>query len=261
MKKYEAMACPDRLMPLLPVIARLDGRSFHSLTRGLEKPFDERFISLMQETAKYLIEETNAPIAYVQSDEISLLWHEPEYKSQIFFDGRIQKMVSTLAAMASVKFNQLLPKFLPEKARKSPTFDCRVFTVPNKEEVHNAFLWRIEDAERNSIQAVGQVNFSHKQMQGLNNRQVLEKLKEEKNFDWESFPEHLRYGTMFRKETEERQFTTEEIDKLPAKHEARSNPELTVQRSVIRRVNDLKYFKSCYNWSFVLFCQQAIDKR
>ena len=98
MKLYEGAESSRRLMPLLPIMARLDGRSFHSFCRGLNRPFDERFKSLMVSVTKFLVEETNAVVGYRQSDESSLCWYSDNIKSQVFFDGRIQKMCSILAA-------------------------------------------------------------------------------------------------------------------------------------------------------------------
>ena len=126
MKVFEQAEAGRRFLPLLPVVARLDGRGFSSFTRGLQRPFDSRMSDLMIETTKALVDETVAVCGYTQSDEITLAWYSDDYRSQIFFDGKIQKMVSTLAAIASVTFNKLLPQFLPEKVTAAPTFDCRV---------------------------------------------------------------------------------------------------------------------------------------
>ena len=117
MKTLEQMEAGRKCLPLLPVIARLDGRGFSKFTAGLPRPFDTRLSNLMQETTKHLVEHTAAKCGYTQSDEITLAWYSDSYDCQIFFDGKIQKMVSTLAAIASVKFNKLLPSYLPEIGR------------------------------------------------------------------------------------------------------------------------------------------------
>jgi tRNA(His) 5'-end guanylyltransferase len=93
MKMYEGAEAQRRLMPLLPVIARLDGRSFHSFTRGMDRPFDATFSSCMIDTAKALVQESGACMGYVQSDEVTLAWHSEDMRSQIYFDGRVAKML------------------------------------------------------------------------------------------------------------------------------------------------------------------------
>ena len=151
MKFFEGMESDRRFLPMLPVCSRLDGRSFSKFTKGLNRPYDENFHNLMVETTKYLVEETNANMGYTQSDEISLVWYSEDYASQIFFDGRIQKMNSILSSMASVKFNIAMKEMwdgffeasmhqtasmdvLKQWDRRRflmPLFDCRVWQVPN----------------------------------------------------------------------------------------------------------------------------------
>src|ERR1700678_949770 len=142
MKRYEAAEAGRRLMPLLPALARLDGRAFHSFVRGLARPFDSRLSELMIDTATFLVRETSATVGYTQSDEITLAWVPDALDTQVFFDGRIQKMTSTLAALCAAYFNRRLPAFLPsEFADRMPVFDCRVWNVPTFEEAANTFLW------------------------------------------------------------------------------------------------------------------------
>ena len=238
MKMYES-GTSDRLMPLVPVIARLDGKAFHSFTkkRGCEKPFDENFVKTMQDVTHFLMKKTNALAGYCQSDEITLMWFSENPKSQkVFFDRRLLKMVSVLAAYASVRFNNIwnhregLSLSYPITDDNPPVFDCRVWVVPNKDEAANAFLWRIEDARTNSIQALAQSKFSHKSMQGQSNLELIARLKDDEGIDWNELPQHLRYGTFFQHRVIERKFSTDEMDKLPEKHEARTNPDLVVKR-------------------------------
>jgi len=186
----------------------------------------------MVHVTKYLVEETNALVGYRQSDEITLCWYSDDIKSQVFFDGRIQKMTSILAAMATARFNRLLSEYLPDKAHLMPTFDCRVWQVPTLEEAANVFVWREQDAVRNSIQMVGQANFSHKQLQGKGCNQIQEMLFQEKGINWSNYPAWARRGTYVRKIRVTRPFSAVEIDKLPPKHEARTNPDLKVERWV-----------------------------
>lgn len=152
MKMYENQTCVIKMLPRIPVIARLDGKGFSKFTKGLKIPYDERLSMLMIELTKYLVKETNANCGYTQSDEISLMWYVDDPNSSIYFDGRYFKMVSDLSAMASVFFNRKLNEYLPEKSDKWPRFDCRVFNVPTLDEAVNTFLWREKDATKNSCE-------------------------------------------------------------------------------------------------------------
>lgn len=106
-KAYEQRETSSKLLPLVPVIVRLDGKAFHSFTKGLSKPYDDDFHNIMNEVTKYLVGETNALIGYTQSDEISLLLYANNTKIQLYFDGKIFKIISVLAAKTSVRFNWL----------------------------------------------------------------------------------------------------------------------------------------------------------
>jgi tRNA(His) 5'-end guanylyltransferase len=253
MKMYEGAEAGRRLMPLVPIVARLDGRAFHTFCRGLRRPFDERFHELMVDVTLALVDETTARIGYTQSDEISLVWQSEDPKSEVFFAGRVQKMVSVLAAVATAVFNRRLPMRIPEKAHLMPVFDARVWSVPTQIEATNALLWRERDASRNSVLAVGQAHFSHKEMQGLSTKQVQEKLFQERGINWATdTPDWAKRGTWLRRVTRSTPFTTEELDALPPKHTARSNPNLVVERSVIERV-DMPKFGSVVNRIGVIF--------
>lgn len=166
------------LVRRMPVIIRLDGKAFHTLTRGLKKPWDAGFSSCMYNTARKLCEEVqNVKLAYVESDEISLLLTDYDNLGTMqWFDGNIQKMVSVSAAIASVEFTH--------QFEEVGLFDSRVFNIP-KEEVCNYFIWRQNDAMRNSIQALAQANFSHKELHGLCLKELQEKLFKEKQINWD----------------------------------------------------------------------------
>lgn len=227
MKLYEMAEAGRKLMPLLPALARIDGRSFSMFTKGLERPYDKRLSDLMIETTKYLVKETNACCGYTQSDEITLAWLSTDWDSQIFFDGRISKMTSVLAAQATVFFAYTLPKYLPwEYAAKMPVFDCRVWNVPNVVEGANTFLWREQDATKNSISMAARHYYSHKQLENKNGSEMQEML-------WQKgdYPAFFKRGTFIQRRKSARKFTTDELDRLPEKHEARRNPDLMVERT------------------------------
>lgn len=236
MKLYEGAEADRRFMPLLPVMARLDGRAFHSYTRGLERPFDTRFIALMQSVCWQLMIETNACMGYVQSDEISLTWYSDSIKSQIFFDGRIMKMTSILASIASTWFNQLSEHHLGAAygpSNKHAHFDCRVWQVPNLIEGANVFVWREQDATRNSIQMLAQSLFSHNELQGLSCDELQDKMFKEMSVNWNDLPIEQKRGTYYQRKKIMRPFTHAELDKLPPKHEAHRNPKLVVERTQV----------------------------
>ena len=230
MKMLENMTSSTRMMPLLPVFARIDGRAFHSFTRGMKRPYDGCFSSMMVDTTLFLAKETNARIGYTQSDEITLMWLSEDYRSQIIFDGRHSKMVSQLAAMATLKFYQLVVERMPGYASKFPTFDCRVWQVPNKMESVNVFVWREWDAVKNSISMAAQSVYSHRELHGKNGKEKQEMLHR-KGINWNDYPVAFKRGTYVQRRTEAIAFTPQEIEKLPMKHEARTNPDLVVERS------------------------------
>lgn len=230
MKGYEAAEAGRRLMPLLPVLARIDGRAFHSFTRGMNRPYDERLHAAMVATTKFLVRETNACMGYTQSDEITLAWHSEDPKSQLWFDLRVTKMVSQLSALASVAFYREVAARMPEYADRMPTFDARVWQVPNRAEGANVFLWREWDATKNSITMAASAYYSHKALQGKNGSERQEMLFQ-KGVNWNDYPAFFKRGTYVQRVVVSRPFSTDELDKLPPKHAARSNPALAVTRT------------------------------
>jgi tRNA(His) 5'-end guanylyltransferase len=183
----------QRLVRRMPVIMRLDGKSFHTLTKNCEKPFDKAFIKIMIETTKYLMSEAQGcKCGYVQSDEISLLLVDyDKFETQAWFSNEIQKIVSISAGIASAYFTK--------EYGKLASFDSRVFNVP-REEVCNYFIWRQKDWIRNSIQMLGQANFSHKQLQNKSCADIQDMLHE-KNINWAKLPLPLKNGSFILRET------------------------------------------------------------
>ena len=235
MKMYENATCGIRMLPKIPVIARLDGKGFSKFTKGLKRPYDERLANLMIETTKFLVKETNANCGYHQSDEITLVWYSDSYESKIYFDGRLFKMISDLAAMASVFFNRELPKYLPEKAHLMPRFDCRVFNVPTPAEAANTFLWRELDATKNSISMAAQHYYSHKELEKKNSSDKQEMLFQ-KGVNWNDYPSFFKRGTYIQRKKVLTKFTADELAKLPPKHQAKTNPDLMIERCIIDKV-------------------------
>ncbi len=251
MKGYERAEAGRRFMPLLPVVARLDGKGFSRFTRALERPFDRRLSQLMIDMTIELVECTNACIGYTQSDEITLIWYSDEPKRQIYFDGRIHKLLSVLAATASVYFNAELPHRIPEKAGTRPVFDCRAFTVPTTAEATNVLLWRESDATRNSLSMAARAHYSHKQLDSQGHRQLHDLLMA-KGINWNDYPAFFKRGTYVQSKTVLRPFSAEEIESLPPRHAARANPELQVERRVVAPV-EMPPFSQVINRVEVVF--------
>ncbi len=251
-KFYEGRETKNVLMPLLPVIIRLDGKSFHNFTKGLDRPYSVGLSNLMIETTKFLVTETNANCGYTQSDEITLGFYSPEIKKQIYFAGKIFKICSVLASQCTLFFNNNITKHLPESYKdKNPVFDCRVFNVPTLEDAKDAFLWREIDAIKNSITMAALAHFSSKQ---ILNKKSIEKIKMLKNVgvNWYDYLDQFKRGTYIQKFQKERKFTAEEIEKLSPKHDARKNPDIIVKRTDVR-VLEMPFLKEVKNPIEVIF--------
>lgn len=251
MKLYEKQDSQKLQTFLLPIIARMDGRSFHTFTKGLNRPFDKNLSDCMIKTTEFLVNETGACMGYTQSDEITLAWYNENPDSQIWFDGKVQKMVSQLAAQATLSFYREVVKRLPDYADKLPSFDARVWNVPSKSEGANAFLWRELDAIKNSVSMAANEHFSNKELHGKHSDHKLWMLKSA-GIDWNDYPTHFKRGTYVQRRTVLTKFSTEEIDRLPAKHAARSNPDLVVERSVVDIV-ELPLLQNISNGEEVIF--------
>jgi tRNA(His) guanylyltransferase len=233
MKLYETIGAGQHLIPNLPVCIRIDGKAFHSWTRGLRRPYDGCLHTLFDDTTKFLVEASDAVIGYTQSDEITLiLSNGGQPDSQVFFDGRVSKLTSVLASMATAKFNGLVPSILPEKRDRLACFDCRVWTVPTEQEAVNCLIWRELDATRNSIQMAAQALYSHKQLHQRNTSQMQEMLRQ-KGINWYDYPARFKRGGYFQRRVIERTFAVEELEQMPPLHEARKNPDLLMTRQVI----------------------------
>ncbi len=234
MKTYEMVEAGRRALPGELLLARLDGKAFHTFTRGLERPFDLRLHGLMDATTRHLIKESGALLGYTQSDEITLLFHTPTPRSELFLGGRFQKLTSILAAMATACFNRRLAQELPEKADKQALFDCRAWVVPSFEEAANTLLWREQDASKNSIAMAAQAKISHSDLHGKSTREMQELLLARHGIDWNDYPARSKRGAWFHRVEVMRAFTADELEQLPPLHAARTNPDLQVVRHDIR---------------------------
>lgn len=183
------------------VIIRVDGKAFHTFTRGLESPFDDGFSDDMNATAKYMCKYImGAKFAYVQSDEISIVLTDfDKLGTQAWFDNNIQKMASISASMATRAFNEVRLKRLGVEGMRWAEFDSRVFQIPSRVEVGNYFIWRQQDAVRNSIQSAAQNLYTHDELE-FKNTNLLQEMMFQKGVNWNDYSSHYKRGRVITKE-------------------------------------------------------------
>ena len=221
MKEFYEQVPKTRLTRRTPVAIRIDGKAFHTFTRGFDKPFDKVLGNAMVATMKYLCENIQGCVfGYTQSDEITLILIDyQKFTSSAWFDYEVQKMCSIAASMATMEFNR---RFQDEvnnwyytcpidiskddlfytyvnSIKKGAMFDARCFNIP-KEEVCNLVYWRQLDATRNSIQMVGQSMFSHNELQNKSCNQIQDMLMLERAINWNNFETRWKRGVAWRKD-------------------------------------------------------------
>lgn len=202
MKAYESIP-RTRLVPKTPVLMRLDGKAFHTLTRGLDKPVDHGFSMSMRAAAVELCEQIQGcQLAYTWSDEIQLLLVDYQsIKTQGWFEYEVQKMCSVAASIATHAFFEAFRGWHSNRANSArPYFDCRAWNLP-RHEIVNAFIWRQQDASRNSVSALAQAHFSHGQLHGKKTNEMQDMLMLEKGINWNDCPVPHRRGVCVVKET------------------------------------------------------------
>ena len=230
-KSYESRETSHKFLPGIPVVARLDGKRFSKFTKSMEKPWDPRFTEAMVETTKRLVEETHARVGYTQSDEISLIFLAENPKSELWLGGRVQKMTSILASMATGFFNDELRTRL--KTGSPAFFDCRVFQVPSKDEAVNCLIWRESDAVRNSISMLAQHHFSHKQLHGKSTSEMQNMLMEKYSINWNDVSPAWKRGTYVQRQLFTDKVTDEFRASLPEQARDRLPAEVTRSRVVV----------------------------
>lgn len=212
MKEYYENRSKIYLTRRTPVIIRLDGKAFHSFTKGFKRPYDEVFHEAMNNTMKYLCANIQGcKLGYTQSDEITLLLIDyTTLTTDAWFGYGVQKMCSVAASMATLMFNRYFRDAINKKftgtiedfdyfktlslARdKGAMFDARVFNIP-KEEVVNCFIWRQQDATRNAIQMLGQTHFTHKELQGKSCSDIQDMLMLQKGINFNDMPVEFKRG-------------------------------------------------------------------
>lgn len=227
MKEFYENRSKTYLTRRTAVMIRIDGCHFHTFTRGLKKPYDKIFITAMQRTTQSLCESIQGcKIGYVESDEISLLLTDyDDLKTDAWFDYSVQKICSVSAAMATMYFNRYFAEevehysrltsyplseedsdylnLLRKKIDLGGYFDARAFNIPESE-IANYFIWRQNDASRNSIQGLGHAYFSQKELHAKNGSQIQDMLHEQKGINWnDCTPVEKRGTAVIRKEVTE----------------------------------------------------------
>jgi tRNA(His) guanylyltransferase len=224
-----------RLARRTNTIIRIDGKAFHTYTKGLQRPFDSGLMEDMNKTTEYLCQNIQgAKFGYVQSDEISILITDyDDITTHAWFDGNLQKMASIAASLATAKFNQLRMQRAYQNIEVDPMehgptaydmsifgvldtklamFDARVFQIPYQEEVLNYFIWRQQDATRNSISSVAQSLYSHKELNGKKTNEMQEMIFQ-REINWNDYTPREKRGSLIRKVEKKfvRKETTAEI--------------------------------------------------
>lgn len=239
MKEYE-MQSRTKLLRRTPVIIRLDGKAFHTFTRGLDKPFDKEFVRIMQQTMLKLCENIQGCVlGYTQSDEITLVLIDyNNIDTCAWFDNQVQKIVSVSSSMATLYFNELVDETFDKVLEENKvydefreiddnsftnskvsvwenklfraTFDSRAFNLP-KEEVCNCLIWRQQDAIRNSILSLAQSLYSQKQIEGIKCNALQDKMFTEKGVNWNELETTLKRGSCAIKDENGKWFIDNEI--------------------------------------------------
>lgn len=187
MKEYEQVYTSQKIIPHMPIILRIDGHNFHNFTKGCVRPFDFKLSEAFQASTLGLNDFFGkADLAYGQSDEVSILIFNPDTITEEIYSGKTFKMCSLASSIFTAYFNQYY------SSEKMATFDCRVFQLPINE-VANYFIWRQNDATRNSIQMVGQSNFSQKELHGKSCNKIQDMLMTI-GTNWNDFPVRFKRG-------------------------------------------------------------------
>lgn len=234
MKRYEWPTTQRRAFKGQPLVVRIDGSKFHTWTKGLQRPYDERLSSVMRQVTEDLVERFQPLVGYTQSDEITLVWYtQPHETAEYPFDGRFQKLESLTAAFASVRFNTHVRDKIPEKAHLEAMFDSRAFVVPTIKEAYHAILWRQQDATKNAISMAAHTYFSHKSLQGLHGAQMQERLWAEKGINFNDYPPFFKRGIFVKRHKVQKVLTAAELERIPEAH----RPTGPVLRTVVEAMD------------------------
>lgn len=236
MKKYEQAYTSTKIDPSKWMAVRIDGKGFSKFTKGFNKPFDHGITNAMVTTTKRLVEETHASVGYTQSDEITLLY--PPVEGERIFNGKVSKINSVFASMATAHFNVLIQTMGHIPVDKLAYFDCRTWEIPSDVEASNVLLWRAQDARKNSISSLFRWTAGAKLMHGLNGESMVTVLENEYDVWWDKIPNQWKYGTYVKPVKVESYLTNEELENIP---ESKRPVDLLVTRRQVKSV-DIGFF-------------------
>ncbi len=215
MRRMEADEADRRLDPTRPVVVRLDGVSFSTLTRSMSKPFDARLSEAMVAVAREVVTRHGAAIAFTVSDEVTAVWDAPSGKGVVMpHAGRPAKLASVLAGLASSVLTLRLAETMPRHATMHPHFDGKAFSATDREEAANAVLARFHDGRRNAVSMAARAVFTHQALVGVPSSGQREMLAG-RGIDFDAYPEAFRHGTFVRRRRFERTLTAEELAAMP----------------------------------------------
>jgi tRNA(His) guanylyltransferase len=240
-----------------PIIARLDGRAFHTWTQGCcVRPFDTRLHTAMVATMRDLARHVGARYAYTESDEISLVMLCTG-RSQPMFSARVQKMASLFAALASVRFVHHV-KAAGIDATRDALFDCRVYNVPSRAVAKDVVFWRETDAINNSVVGFAQSHFTKDELHCVPQRDMRQMLSD-KGVPWGALPVAQKFGTGIARRAVEAVFTAEELARCPPSHPAHGDPTASFTRQTWAEV-ELPLKWTAANPEAVIFEGANIDR-
>lgn len=220
-ENYENRA-KTSLLRRTPVFIRIDGRAFHTFTKGFNRPFDKNLSNAMDLTTIELCKNIQGCVlGYTQSDEITLLLNDYEtLDACAWFDYDVQKLCSICASMTTLYFNRAFESVVTQlngslligdeqigaeavktiqsynkSMSQGAMFDARCFNVP-REEVLNCILWRVKDCIKNSAFTYARAHFPHSRLQGKDSSTMKEMVLNEHGKDWaEDLAVRDKYGT------------------------------------------------------------------
>jgi tRNA(His) 5'-end guanylyltransferase len=217
-KAYER-AFDYKLPPNQPVIIRVDGRSFHTFLRGVDKPFDEPFIDCMRYAMRMVAGDMSGfKLAYHQSDEVTFLITDYDtHTTEGWFGYELNKLLSITASEFGGYFNKAYDACTTGRTNqfsRPAVFDARAFVVP-QDDAPNVFIWRQRDWERNSLQMLARSHFSHKDLKNKNRGDMHEMLHSV-GVNWADLTSYLKNGTFYTQDHQEihDRLTYDEINAL-----------------------------------------------
>lgn len=195
MREYE-LASKTRFPKRVPILIRADGKKFSKFVKDFEAPFDSLLGEMLKLTAFNVAKKLDGCVFFTQhSDEMSFFINTYQTLNQKgLMNLTKHKIDSEVASMITLEFvKQLVANDLTHLLDKFKGFDARSWVLP-KDEVVNYFFERQTSSKRNSIQMYARQYFTQKEINGLSGLLMIEKMREEKNFDWESVDTWHKYG-------------------------------------------------------------------